>query len=746
MASTAQTIGRGRRSAPTNVPLPLTSLIGRGGELQAIEDSLRRSRLMTITGPGGVGKTRLAIELVRRQAGKHADGTWLVDLAVGSGYVDVAAETARVLGLQARVGTTPSEALRQYLADRELLVVLDNCEHLVDQAAALSEVLLTSCAGVHIVVTSREVLDVPGERVWRLEPLCAEDAIRLFVERARERDPDFRLGDAEPAVQPLCERLDRLPLALELAAGLIEAMSPAEILEQVGTGIGSLRGGRLAPRRHRDVRAVVEWSHDLLDEREQAALRKVAVFVGGFDAAAAAAVVPGFAVETLTRLVGKSLVAVTEGSMGRTRYRLLDTIREYELEQLELAHELEETQRLHLEYFAKLTSDSRDGWPTPDAPERVTRLRDDYGNVRAALEWAVESDPAAGIGLYAGAWDQFQMLGQADGLRLGEQLLARYNRHDRRRAVVLVSIGALRMMQSDMAECRAIEEEARQLCAELGEPELEGWARLFQGLAATLSGAVEEGRESLIEACELHRRLGVASGEGRALAALGLIEMRSGNLARARQLVEAGLRMQIDAGDLWPQGQCHTYLGMIAEDHGSDPALAASHYRRAIEALRPFGDSALLPAALAFQGAIVGPRDPKRALRVLAAAAAISDRSGGQLAPLFRERVNRAESAARKKLGVEADSIWSEGRRLDVDAAIAAAFGEATPRQAHPAGLSEREADVVRLVAEGLPNKAIAARLHVSVRTVESHVRHALAKVGLQNRTQLASWTRGRIQ
>jgi non-specific serine/threonine protein kinase len=743
----AQAGEMGGRSAPPNVPLSLTSLIGREREVQAIQDSLRRSRLVTIAGPGGVGKTRLASELVRRLAVKRVDGAWLVDLAVGPSATEVAAETARVLGLKGQVGATPTEALRQHLADRDLLIVLDNCEHVVDQAAALSQALLTSCPGLRIIVTSREVLDVPGERVWRLQPLRIDDAIQLFVERARERDPGFRFDDdAEADLARLCERLDRLPLALELAAGWIGVMSVVEILEQLGRGMGLLRGGRFAPARHRDVRGMVEWSHNLLDEREQAALRKLAVFIGGFDAAAAAALVPGLAVETLARLVDKSLVTVAEMPAGRTRYRLLETIREYELGQLEFAGELEETQRLHLEHFANVTSNGRDGWSTVDVLERVTRLRDDYGNIRAALEWAVENDPAAGMGLYAGAWDQFQMLGQADGLRLGQQLIARYRRHDRSRALVLISIGVLWMMQSNMAEARAVEGEAGQLCRELGEPELEGWARLFEGLAATLSGAVQEGREALSEACGLHHRLGVSNGEGRALAALGLIELRSGNLVRARQLVEEALRVQTEAGDLWPQGQCHTYLGMIAEDGGRDLALATSHYRQAIEVLRPFDDGALLPAALAFQGAIVGRRDPKQGLRVLAAASAIRARSGGQFAPLFRERVERAESAARAALGAEADAIWREGRRLAVDAAIALAFGKSAPRAAHPAGLSERETEVVRLLAEGLPNKAIAARLHVSVRTVESHVRHALAKVGLANRTQLASWSQGRIQ
>lgn len=430
--------------------MPLTSLIGREPELQAIEDSLRRSRLVTVSGPGGVGKTRLATELARRQAGRRADGAWLVDLTAGPADAEVAAETARVLGLKGSAGIVATEALRAFLADREVLILLDNCEHVAGQSAELAHVLLTSCAGVRIIVTSRELLGVPGERVWRLEPLRAEAAARLFVERARQRDPGFVVTEAvEAEVERLCERLDRLPLAVELAAGRIGTMSVAEILEQVGAGTGSLHGSRLVPPRHRDLRAMVEWSHDLLAEGERAALRRLAVFVGGFDAESALAVVLGLAGETLAGLVDRSLVAVAGMPNGRTRYRLLETIREYELEQLTEAGELEETRRLHLKHFVRLMPDARDGWPSSDALELAGRLRDEYANVRAALEWAVESDPAAGMRLYAGAWDQFQMLGQADGLRLGEQLLARYDRRDRTRAVVLISIGVQRMLESE---------------------------------------------------------------------------------------------------------------------------------------------------------------------------------------------------------------------------------------------------------------------------------------------------------
>jgi predicted ATPase len=381
MAAAASRTAEHGSAAEHNVPVPLTSLIGRSSELDGIGETLRRTRLVTLTGPGGVGKTRVATELARGQIGRRADGVWLVDLTAGPADPDPAAELARTLSVGGRSATEPTESLRRYLADRDMLLVIDNCEHVIDACARLASSLLGSCGNLRILATSRESLGLSGETVWRLDALAAEDARRLFVERARQRDPRFIPdGEADATIAALCERLDRLPLAIELAAARIGVMSPVEILSDLEPRLGALGGGpRLSPGRHRTVRATVEWSYELLEPAEQAAFRSLAVFVGGFDAEAAMAVAPGLTVDMFARLVDKSVVATGKTSRGRTRYRLLETVREYAHELLVASGELEPARERHLRYLSVVTEDADLSWPQFVTEPLLDELRQDLG-------------------------------------------------------------------------------------------------------------------------------------------------------------------------------------------------------------------------------------------------------------------------------------------------------------------------------------------------------------------------------
>src|SRR5260370_30709349 len=288
--------------------------------------------------------------------------------------------------------------------------------------------------------------------------------------------------------------------------------------------------------------------------------------------------------------------------------------------------------------------------------------------------------------------------------------------------------------------------EAAELGGRLGERALEGWACFCLGLTETLAGEIEQGRMHLERGRAVHRDVGVRIGEARATAVLGLAYLIENVQVRGRELVEEALAVNVTVNDDWGRGQCHLYLGIIAASTGADPYRATQHFRQAIELLRPFRGGPLLPVALVEQAGVLARRDPARALLVAAAAWSMRARAGGEFAPFYRARAWRVRTAAEGALPAEAQRLWAEGARLTVDDAVALAFGAPRSRPPAPAGLSAREVEVARLVAEGLSNKGIAARLHLSGRTVESHVRHALAKVGLENRTQLATWAGERIQ
>jgi predicted ATPase/DNA-binding CsgD family transcriptional regulator len=746
MATRSSRVGLEAGSGLHNLPVPLTSLVGRARELERVGEIMRRTRLVTLTGPGGVGKTRLALALADRELGRRSAGVWLVDLALGSEPPDVAGEVARMLGLAA-APEPAADALVGYLRDRDPLLVLDNCEHLAASCAELVARLLSSCGSVRILATSRELLGVSGETVWRLEPLGPEDANRLFVERARQRRPEFVPSeDAEATIVSLCARLDRLPLAIELAAARIGVMSPAEILASLDAQAGELGGvgRRGSPARHRTVRATVEWSYRLLEAGEQQAFRRLAVFVGGFDADAARSVVPELSADLLARLVDKSLIAATESPRGRTRYRLLETIREYGHELLVAADELDAARNLQLRHFAAQAELALEEWLQTGRQWLVNELDDDYENVRAALEWAAVADPCAGLRVLAGTRDLFYKFGQSDGFRLAQRLLECCPTRDRYRAAVLIAAGELGNAIGDSAAARALLAEGRELSAQLNEPALEAWTAWFQGVVEITQGQPGAGRGHLERSLALHRRLGSRIGEARALAGLAGTYLFADELAPAKELHEEALSIFVDEQNLWGQGICHVFLGMIAEVSASDPSRASSHYRKAAELLRPSQDATLLPVALVGQASVLVRRDPATAVKVLAAATAMRARAGGTFQPIFQARADRVRAAADIQVGPEFERFWAAGTRLDVDQATKLAFGLTKPKPMSVDGLSTRELEVARLVADGLANKAIAAQLHLSVRTVEVHVRHALAKLGFENRTQIATWARER--
>jgi predicted ATPase/class 3 adenylate cyclase len=397
-------------SFPGNLPVQLTTFVARETELKQLSDALHASRLVTLTGVGGVGKTRLAIQLAADLVPEFDDGAWICELAGASDPESMIQLVAATLGAQMRAGCTLEESVVDFLRTKRLLLVLDNCEHLLDATGRFAEGVLASCPNGRIIATSREGLAVPGEQVWpvrslpvpdaeaTVDEIASREAVQLFADRARAARPTFAIDEGNaPAVAEICRRLDGIPLAIELAAARLAAMSPPEIARRLDERFRLLTGGRrTAVERHQTLRATVDWSYSLLDERDRIVFDRLGVFVGGFDTEAAEAVAAGDGfepwdvVDAVGDLVTKSLVIADEAVDGTTRYEMLETLRHYALEQLEVRRDTDERRRHHAEHFVAVAEEMGPSLRGPDELAWRGRLRAELDNLRSAVTWALD--------------------------------------------------------------------------------------------------------------------------------------------------------------------------------------------------------------------------------------------------------------------------------------------------------------------------------------------------------------------
>jgi predicted ATPase len=411
---------------PTNLPVQLTSFIGRVDELRRVPDLVREHRAVTIIGVGGVGKTRLALHAAGDMIGEFGDGAWYCELAQATDDDTMLGIIASTMQIPARSGMTLEESTIEFLRHKELLLVLDNCEHLLAPAARLVDAVLRASPRVRVLVTSREALDVDGERVLplrsmkvaeedSLEAVGESDAVKLFIDRASGSRSGFRLDESNAStINTICGRLDGIPLAIELAAVRVVSMSPSEIAGLLDERFRLLTGGRrIALERHQTLRATVEWSYDLLNERERTVFDRLAVFAGSFDATAARAVVTDDAVaewdviDALDGLVRKSLVIAEEQADGGTRYQLLETLRQYARDQLDGRDETDVWRRRHAIYFAAFSDQVRDGLLGPDEFAWRARREPELDNIRVAIAWAIDrADPELMMSYVISAMDE----------------------------------------------------------------------------------------------------------------------------------------------------------------------------------------------------------------------------------------------------------------------------------------------------------------------------------------------------
>jgi predicted ATPase/class 3 adenylate cyclase/DNA-binding CsgD family transcriptional regulator len=558
--------------AKHNLPAQLTSFIGRGAQIADVRQIVATNRLVTLTGAGGVGKTRLAVEVAAPAVDDFGGGVWFVDLAPIADPDIAAIATARALGLPDQPGQSTIQTLLGFIRDRQMLIVLDNCEHLLDATAALIKTMLDACPGLRLLVTSREPIGVAGEVTWRVPSLSlADEAIDLFADRARLARPDFTITDVAEAVAEICHRLDGMPLAIELAAARVRALSVDEIRDSLQNRFRVLIGNaRIAVRRQQTLRASVDWSHALLTEPERVLLRRLAVFVGGFDLAAARAVAGSGDVERyqvldqITLLVDKSLV-MAENSSGATRYSLLETVRQYALEKLGESGEGDEVRARHRDHYATIAC-LLDNPADASDEKLIKRVETEIDNLRAVFGWSVDRGDADTALRLASALVPLWLLRG----RINEALVgwfdAALTENAGRRGDVAPAVEARALADSFFLHAWAFggdsgdrAEQGLAMAREIGDPALLSRALTARGVVAAYRG--EPAQQHFDEAKALARACGDKWTLCQVLGWQTNLGLLAGDPIAARAAGEEGRQIAEAIGDRFTARHCRNWVG-----------------------------------------------------------------------------------------------------------------------------------------------------------------------------------------
>jgi predicted ATPase/class 3 adenylate cyclase/DNA-binding CsgD family transcriptional regulator len=552
-----------------HLPVQLTSFVGRGAEIDDVRQTVIANRLVTLTGAGGAGKTRLAIQVAGLMATDFGDGAWYVDLAPIADPDLVPVAMAGALGLADQPSRAATDLLIPFVGDRRMLVVLDNCEHLLDATAALITALLSACPGLTLLATSREPIGVAGEVTWRVPSLSLDDdAIELFVDRARRARSEFTMtDDVIHAVEEICRRLDGMPLAIELAAARVRALSLGEIVASLHDRFRLLIGGRrTAVRRQQTLRASVDWSHALLTEPERVLFRRLAPFLGGFDLAAARAVAGGTEVERyqvldqLTLLVDKSLV-VADDAGGRMRYRLLETVRQYALEKLGESGEADAVRARHRDYYTAMAA-LLDAPAATGHQRRVEQIEAEIDNLRAAFAWSRENfDVELALQIASALQPLWLTRGRLnEGLSWIDTALADLDAVDREVAPAVLARTLADAAVLDgwvgVPERREQANEALAIARQLDDPSL--LVRALTACCGTAAFSPEQAANYFAEAIELARALGDKWRLSQLLGFQAYAAMMAGDPIAAR-MAEEGRELADAIGDRFASGQCRVW-------------------------------------------------------------------------------------------------------------------------------------------------------------------------------------------
>jgi predicted ATPase/class 3 adenylate cyclase/DNA-binding CsgD family transcriptional regulator len=765
---------------PNNLPRQLTSFVGREREIAEVQRLLGSSPLVTLTGPGGSGKTRLALRVAADVVEQYRDGVWLVELAPLADSLLVPKVLAEVLSVPEQPGRDLREALADVLRRKQLLLVLDNCEHVVQACAELVAALLRACPDLRVLATSRQSLHIDGETTWRVpsltispveslpsvEALARHDAPRLFLERARAVLPGFAASDQNlPTIVRLCARLDGIPLAIELAAARVRALGLDQIDARLDDRFRILTGGnRTAPPRQQTLRATADWSFDLLSERERTLFRRLAVFTGGWTLEAAEAVGAGDGLaadkvlDLLAELVDKSLV-IADDTGGTVRYHLLETMREYGWEKLRAVGEEPAIRGRHRDWFLALAEDANRRLRGSEQVELLAHLEREHDNFRSALTWCLanDGDSEAALrlsGALAWFWRIHGHVGE--GRRWLDQVLT--NPSPTAKATWIRAVngaGFLAFAQDDLDRAIGLFAESLRAAREQDNRSEVAWALHGMGRATWGKRDYVEATTILEESLATFRDLGDNTGAAYSLFWLANVVRERDEHAAASALYAEALDTAREAGDIWL-----TAWILISSAHLAfsrrDVERAALLYGEGLLQSHKIGAPWGLSECLWGMAKVVVARGHfERAARLFGADRALVVRIGRYRDPAESIDPHRVLDIGnvRAALGVPRfETLAAEGQAMSLNEAVAYALAadEAPIRQpssVEPSATSDasmplttREREVAVLIARGLTNREIAQALVITRRTADTHVMNILTKLELHSRAQVAAW------